>query len=125
MGFQDAVRAGFSNYATFTGRASRPEFWWFALFVFLGNIVVGLADRFLFGTGFDGSSVSLLGAIFGLVVLLPTVAVGVRRLHDIDKSGWWYLLILIPVLGYLIVIFFCIQRGVEGPNRFGPDPRSR
>jgi len=122
MGFQDAIRSGFSKYATFEGRAPRSEFWWFYLFLFLGNMILGLVDSALFGTAPDGNPVSLLGGIFSLAVLLPTIAVGVRRLHDRDMSGWWYLLVFIPLLGALILIFFFVQRGTVGPNRFGADP---
>ncbi|MEQ9040740.1 MAG: DUF805 domain-containing protein [Silicimonas sp.] len=122
MGFQEAVKKCFSEYITFTGRAARSELWWFVLFILLGNLVFSFLDRMLFGSGMDGQQVSILGALFSLVVFLPSIAVGVRRLHDLDKSGWWYLLILIPLLGALILIFFFVQKGTTGPNRFGEDP---
>lgn len=122
MGFQEAVKKCFSEYITFTGRAARSELWWFVLFIFLGNLVFSFLDRMLFGSGMDGQQVSILGALFSLAVFLPSIAVGVRRLHDLDKSGWWYLLILIPLLGALILIFFFVQKGTTGPNRFGEDP---
>ena len=122
MGFQEAVKKCFSEYITFTGRAARSELWWFVLFIFLGNLVFSFLDRMLFGSGMDGQQVSILGALFSLAVFLPSIAVGVRRLHDLDKSGWWYLLILIPLLGALILIFFFVQKGTTGPNRFGDDP---
>lgn len=122
MDFQEAVRTVLSKYATFSGRAPRSEFWWFFLFVFLCNAILGVIDSALFGTAPDGAPVSILGAVFSLAVLLPNIAVGVRRLHDRDMSGWWLLLVLIPVLGALILLFFFVQRGTEGPNRFGADP---
>ena len=122
MEFKDAVRKCFANYATFSGRAPRSEFWWFMLFLLLANFAIGILDALLFGRTADGSPVSVLGALFSLAVLLPSIAVGVRRLHDLDKSGWWYLLILIPLVGTLVLIFFFVQKGTEGPNRFGPDP---
>lgn len=123
MGFQDAVRTCLSKYVTFSGRASRSEFWWFMLFIFLANIVLGVVDRTLFGRTVEGDVVSILGGLFSLAIFLPSLAAGVRRLHDVDKSGWWYLLILIPLLGALIlIVFFFIQRGTAGPNRFGADP---
>jgi uncharacterized membrane protein YhaH (DUF805 family) len=86
------------------------------------NFALGIVDRAIFGIAPDGQPVSILGALFSLAVLLPTIAVGVRRLHDIDRTGWWYLLILIPVLGALVLLFFFVQRGTVGANRFGPDP---
>ncbi|SDJ02299.1 DUF805 domain-containing protein [Lutimaribacter saemankumensis] len=122
MGFQDAVRKCLSNYATFEGRAARSEFWWFTLFLFLGNAVFSILDRILFGGVAHGQEISVLGALFSLAVLLPTIAVGVRRLHDLDRTGWWYLLVLIPLIGGLILLFFFIQKGTSGTNRFGPDP---
>lgn len=122
MTFQDAVKTCFRKFATFSGRAQRSEFWWFALFVVISNFVLGIVDHMLFGMAVDGQQVSLLGALFSLAVLLPNIAVGVRRLHDLDKSGWWYLLILIPLVGALVLIYFFVQKGTDGPNRFGADP---
>lgn len=122
MTFQDAVRTCFQKYATFSGRAARSEFWWFVLFSVLGNLVLSFIDGMLFGNAADGQPVSILGAIFALAILLPTIAVGVRRLHDRDMTGWWYLLVLVPVLGTLVLIYFFVQRGTVGPNRYGPDP---
>ncbi|MEO9575665.1 MAG: DUF805 domain-containing protein [Tateyamaria sp.] len=124
MGFQDAVKKCLSNYANFGGRAARSEFWWFALFVFLGNFVLSLVDSLLFGTTLDGQQYSVLGGLFSLGMLIPSIAAGVRRLHDLDKSGWWYLLIFIPIIGALVLLFFFVQKGTDGGNRFGTDPLS-
>ncbi|MGR3461728.1 MAG: DUF805 domain-containing protein [Roseovarius sp.] len=112
MDFMTAVRTVLTdNYANFSGRAARSEFWWFALFV----LVVSLVLQLILG--------DIVSAIFSLAVLLPSIAVAVRRLHDVDRSGWWYLLVLIPLIGGLILIFaFFIHRGTAGDNRFGPDP---
>ncbi|MAQ35786.1 MULTISPECIES: DUF805 domain-containing protein [Thioclava] len=120
MEFSDAIRKCFSNYVTFTGRAARPEFWWFVLFIFLGNIVFGILDRILFGPMMMRHDASLLGGIFSLVVFLPSLAVLVRRLHDTDRTGWWALIALIPLIGTLVLLFFTVQRGSTGGNRFGP-----
>jgi uncharacterized membrane protein YhaH (DUF805 family) len=111
MDFTTAIKTVLTeNYVNFTGRAQRSEFWWFALFVFVVSILLGSVS-------------DLIGGLFGLAVLLPGIAVAVRRLHDVDRAGWWYLLVLIPVLGSLILIFaFFIHRGTQGGNRFGPDP---
>ena len=122
MGFQDAVKKCLSNYANFEGRAPRSEYWWFTLFLFLGNFVFGFLDGMIFGGMVQGQQISILGALFSLAVFLPTLAVGARRLHDLDKSGWWLLLVLIPILGALVLLFFFVQKGTEGDNRFGPDP---
>jgi len=111
MDFTTAVKTVLTeNYINFQGRASRSEFWWFALFVFVVSVVLNLVSE-------------VLGGLFALAVLLPYIAVAVRRLHDVDRSGWWYLLVLIPLIGGLILIFaFFIHRGTAGANRFGPDP---
>ena len=111
MDFTTAIKTVLTeNYVNFQGRAQRSEFWWFALFAFVASALLGAMS-------------DVLGGLFGLAVLLPGIAVAVRRLHDVDRSGWWYLLVLIPVLGTLILIFaFFINRGTRGENRFGRDP---
>lgn len=115
MGFQQAVQTVLSKYATFTGRASRPEFWWFMLFVFIVNIITGVLDGVLFNA-------QVLNTIAMLALLLPQLAVGARRLHDIDRSGWWLLLAIVPVIGWIVLIYFNVQPSQPGDNRFGPQP---
>lgn len=104
MTFGESIKTCFSKYATFEGRASRSEFWWFALFTFLASAVLGIVSEPLSG-------------LFSLAVLLPSLAVGARRLHDINKSGWLLLLWLIPIIGWIILIFWAIQESVE-PNQY-------
>lgn len=117
------------QYADFNGRARRTEFWMFTLFSVIASIVLALVDT-LIGTATFVSSGSafvyspgLLGGIYALAVLIPTLAVTVRRLHDQDKSGWFILLGLIPFVGGIIVLVFMCLEGTRGPNRFGPDPK--
>lgn len=118
MTFSQAVSTCLSQYATFSGRAARPEFWWFILFQVIANILAGILDSVLFGSaGFP-----LLGTIVGLGLFLPSLAVAVRRLHDTARSGWWILLGLIPVIGILVLIYFYIQPGKDDQNPFGPRP---
>jgi uncharacterized membrane protein YhaH (DUF805 family) len=121
MTFTEAIRAGFANYVNFTTRAARPELWWWILFVILGNLVAEVLDSTLFGVR-DMWSSGPLGILFGLGTLLPTIAVQVRRLHDLDKSGWWVLLGLIPLIGIIVLIYWYVQPGTPGANRFGPPP---
>ena len=103
------------KYAEFSGRARRKEFWMFALFNFLASIAIGIVDGIL---GTSGA----LGGLYSLAVLIPALAVGVRRLHDTDRSGWWLLLPLIPLVGGIVLlVFFCIE-SKPGANRFGANP---
>ncbi len=118
MSFGQAIASGFRNYVGFDGRACRSEYWFWALFVIIVSIATAILDSVLFAN----SQVSLLNSLFSLAVLLPGLAVGARRLHDIDKTGWWLLLWLVPVVGWIILIIWAIKKGDEGSNRFGNDP---
>lgn len=111
MDFMTAVKTCLRKYADFQGRAGRPEFWWFCLF----SVSCQIAGELLGG--------DILGFLISLGLLLPTLAVGARRLHDVGRTAWWLLLLLIPVLGTLgLIFFFYIHRGQAGANEFGPDP---
>lgn len=120
MNFGEAIASGFRNYVGFDGRAPRSEYWFWVLFVILVSIATGIIDAILFGTG----GVSPTNALASLALFLPGLAVGIRRLHDIDRTGWWMLLV-ITVIGALVLLVFACQRGTPGPNRFGPDPLER
>jgi uncharacterized membrane protein YhaH (DUF805 family) len=117
MNFQQAISSGFRNYVTFSGRASRSEFWYWALFVFLINIVLRILDSAMFPYMDPGP----LGLVGSVVLFLPGVAVGARRLHDLDRTGWW-LLIALTLIGIILLIVWDCIKGTTGPNRFGPDP---
>jgi uncharacterized membrane protein YhaH (DUF805 family) len=106
MSFFESIKTCFSKYARFDGRASRSELWWWVLFVFLASAA---ASRL-------GNTVS---GLFSLLVFLPNIAVAARRLHDTDRSGWLQLVVLIPLIGWILMIYWCVQAGRE-PNRFGP-----
>ena len=110
MTFGKSISTCFSKYADFSGRASRSEYWWWFLFVFLASAVAGAISQ-------------TLSAVFALAVLLPHLAVGARRLHDTDRSGWLLLLGLIPLIGWIVLLVFFIQEGKE-PNRFGASGES-
>ncbi len=114
MGFVDAIKSGFNNYVGFSGRACRSEYWFWLLFWVLAAIVATVIDAAL-GLGF-------VSALVALGLFLPSLAVAIRRLHDLDKSGWWILLSLIPLIGAIILIVWFCTKGTTGPNRFGPDP---
>lgn len=132
MGFAEAIKSVFMKYATFAGRARRAEFWWFVLFSLIAQAVLGSLDRNLFGGGlmaamFDGrfsiaQNPSVFSGLYSLAVVVPTIAVTCRRLHDVDRSGWWILIWVIPLIGFIIMLVWTTRRGTSGPNRFGPDP---
>ena len=124
MNMIEAVKAVFSKYATFEGRARRSEYWWFVLFNLLVSIVLTLLAGGGHGMGEGGmmGGGNLLANLWWLATLLPGIAVGVRRLHDIDRTGWWLLLAFIPLIGTIVLIVFFASRGTAGPNRFGTDP---
>ena len=109
------------RYADFSGRSRRKEYWMFVLGWIIGFIVLMLVEGML---GLSGS-LGLYGpltALFALAILIPSIAVGVRRLHDTGRSGWWMLIGLIPLVGLILLIFF-VTEGTKGPNAYGPDPK--
>lgn len=117
MNMIEAVKAAFSNYATFSGRARRSEYWWFVLF----NLIVSVVLALVFGgNGMGGGN--LANSLWSLATLLPSLAVGARRLHDIDRTGWWLLIGFIPLIGLIVLLVFFTKKGTPGPNRFGTDP---
>jgi uncharacterized membrane protein YhaH (DUF805 family) len=118
MDFGQAITSGFQGYVRFAGRSSRSEFWFWVLFVAIVTGVTAVLDVFLF----PESQVGVIRLIWSLAVLLPGLAVFIRRLHDLDKSGWWVLLIFIPLIGVIILLVWACKKGTEGDNRFGANP---
>ena len=104
------------QYAVFTGRARRKEYWMFTLFNLIAAAVLGFVDGVSGGFG-------ALGALYILAVFIPNLAVSVRRLHDSGRSGWWLLLGLIPLIGGFVLLFFMVQDSEEGENEFGENPK--
>ena len=109
------------QYADFGGRARRAEYWMFTLVSVIITVVLFIVDAAIDGT-FAGPGI--LGLIYWLAVLLPSLAVGTRRLHDIGRSGWWQLLQLIPIIGAVVLIVFSATDGHRGTNAYGPDPKA-
>ena len=106
-----------NRYAQFTGLASRHEYWMFVLAYILAYVAAGVVSAVSDTIG------GLLMIVIGLGVLIPSLALGFRRLHDIDKSAWWLLIAFIPIIGGLVLLYFSVLPGTVGPNRFGPDPK--
>ncbi len=110
------------KYAVFDGRARGKEFWYFMLISTIVCVILEMLGTMLAGGRSDSYIASGLTGIYSLAVLLPSIAVTVRRLHDADKSGWLVLLGLIPIVGTIILFIICITPGTPGPNKYGPDP---
>lgn len=136
MSFGTAIKSALGKYASFTGRAPRSEFWFFYLFVVLGTIVLNLLDSALgwvvdlgsetieTASGpitFVNGDIGALSTIWALVLILPYIAVTVRRLHDSDRSGWWWWIQLVPCAGFIVILVFMLIPGTRGDNRFGRD----
>ena len=109
MNFFDAIKICFAKYVDFNGRASRPEFWYFVLFIVIAELSLLIAYR-------------PLGIAFVIAAILPRLAVAVRRLHDTDRSGWWIFIAVIPLIGWIILLIWYCTKGDEYTNRFGDPP---
>lgn len=110
------------QYVDFNGRARRKEYWMFMLVNIIVSIVIGIVDGI---AGLKtGSGFGILGALYSLAVLLPSLGVSVRRLHDIDKSGWWVLIGFVPIIGFIVLLVFAVMEGTNGDNAYGPDPKA-
>ena len=107
--FVNSVKTCFQKYADFSGRAARPEFWWFVLFQVIVLMVLGMVSQ-------------TISSLASLAMLVPALAVGARRLHDIGKSGWLQLLGLIPIIGWIILIYWACQPGQPESNQYGAPP---
>ncbi len=129
MSFTAAIRSVLARYAGFTGRARRSEYWWWVLFTVLVGLAAALLDGVLGTTlGPDNTpawrgSTGIIGIIANLALLLPTLAVAVRRLHDTGRSGWWLLIGLVPIVGGIVLLVFFVLDSKPGANRFGANPK--
>ncbi|MEO0906158.1 MAG: DUF805 domain-containing protein [Pseudomonadota bacterium] len=112
------------RYADFSGRSRRKEFWMFYLGVIIAAVIIAIVENILGIAGSVGDVTGPLTLLFLLGIFIPSLAVQVRRWHDQDKSGWFVLVGLIPLIGGLINLVFMMLEGTKGPNRFGPDPKA-
>ncbi len=138
MGFGQAIATCFGKYASFTGRARRSEFWWFWLFNLIVTVILNIIDNAVgwivdlgsetINTGngvvtFANGDIGALSTIWFLVILLPFLSVTIRRLHDTDRSGWWWWIWLVPCVGPIVLLVFMLLDSTPGDNRFGANPK--
>ncbi len=107
------------KYFSFTGRATRGEYWRFVLTHAFLSLLIALCDIVYFGSG------GIVPNVYNVLMILPNVGVHVRRLHDVERSGWWLLIECLPILGTLYIFFLALRSGTEGPNEYGEDPMPR
>jgi len=110
------------KYTVFSGRAQRAEYWYFILFNMLVGIALSIVDQAT-GTFDPETGAGLLGGLYSLGVLLPGIAVAVRRLHDTGRSGWWMFILLIPIIGWIALFIFMVQDSDTGGNEYGDNPK--
>jgi uncharacterized membrane protein YhaH (DUF805 family) len=124
MTFTQSIQTVFSKYATFSGRATRSEFWWWILFIAIVMFVAGLLDSVLVGPAlgfgwFAQNGGQPLSVLVSLGLLVPNIAVAVRRLHDIGRTGWWVLIGFIPLIGFVVLLYWYVQPSEDGQNQYG------
>ena len=113
------------KYVVFSGRARRKEYWFFFLISAIVSIFLAVIDEFM-GWNFeiDGDDIGFLSTLYYIAIILPYLGVIIRRLHDTDRSGWWFLIAFVPLVGVIVLLVFLILRGTDGDNRYGPDPKA-
>ena len=116
MDFQTSIKTCFKKYAEFSGRASRSELWWFALFCLIGGIVTSIIDTMVLGYSTEGYGP--INLVFSIITALPTISVACRRLHDINRTGWWQL-IMITIIGLIPLIIWWATEGTKKNNSYG------
>ncbi len=116
VGFTEAVKSVLSKYADFSGRARRSEYWFWGLATILGYMVALILTAI-------AKPFTLLAIIFYLGILVPSIAVGARRLHDTGKSGWWLLISVVPLIGGIVLLVFTVTDSAPGSNQYGPNPK--
>jgi uncharacterized membrane protein YhaH (DUF805 family) len=113
MNFVEAIKSGFNKYVTFSGRAARSEYWYWTLFAIIADIVKAIINAFV--------ALGFVGLVVSLALLLPSIAVAIRRLHDLDRTGWWLLLAFTGIGAIVLLVWDCMK-GTTGSNRFCADP---
>ena len=117
MSFGDAIKTFFNKYTDFSGRARRSEFWFVYLFIFIVNTILGIVCMK------SQTALYICSGVFSLAILVPSIALAIRRMHDINKSGWWILIVLVPFIGQIWYIILCCIDSQPGSNQWGPNPK--
>jgi uncharacterized membrane protein YhaH (DUF805 family) len=115
MTFSEAVKSGFDHYTKFDGRAGRPAYWWWFLFAILVGIGANIIDAII-------GTFGVVSGLAGLALLLPNLSVSIRRMHDINRSGWWILIFIVPIVGFILWLVWFLREGDPGENDYGPPP---
>jgi uncharacterized membrane protein YhaH (DUF805 family) len=115
-GYIEAIKKGFKGYVVWNARSTRSEYWWWTLFAFIVAIVTSLLDSAIFG-GQLGSPTPLY-TISALALFLPGLSVFIRRLHDTDRTGWWFWIVFIPIIGFIVLLVFMLLPSKMGPTRW-------
>ena len=128
MGFATAVKSFWSNYTNFSGRARRSEYWFIQLFLLLTNLAAAAIDLALMNGDVDRLIANGGGGIVGLIwivaTIVPALAALIRRLHDTSRSGWWALMVLVPIAGAIVILVFTVEDSVSGDNTYGASPKA-
>jgi len=123
VSFTTAVKLGFSRYFDFRGRSTRAEYWWWVLFMVLADLILTVFER-ITGTYNVQTGNGLISSLFGLLILIPSLALGARRLHDINKSGWWQLMLIVfyLIVPLIVLIWWASKPSYPGTNKYAPNP---
>lgn len=111
-----------NQYADFSGRTSRKQYWMFALFSFLISLGLSIVENVM-GLKASAASTGILSSIYSLVIFLPSLGLAVRRLHDLNKSGWWLLMLFVPIVGWIVLLVFMLTMGDQAENQYGKQPQ--
>jgi len=122
MNFTEAVKTCFSKAFDFQGRASRSEYWFWVLFLLTCNFALGFLEGLIGPRNLLAADIAALNLLFFALTFMPGLSVTIRRLHDTGRTGWWWLINLVPVIGWIVMLFFAIQEGEGRQNAYGPEP---
>ena len=121
VGYIDAIRMGFQKCWDFSGRSTKPEYWKWFVFVLVGVLILSIVDIRMHTYNFRAGG-GLISGLFRVISLIPSLSLGARRLHDINRTGWWQLLLFVPLLGLIVIMILAAKDGDIGKNRYGQDP---